>query len=135
MLQKPFQERSRSSFIPQTKSKLLHQLKSKDNTYLVFDFNLGIFKQIDLVSLKTFSYIASTFGDFWWTGMVSEVNMDEPDVMVEFLHLHGPQKISNGPETLTDILYQCKQYFVQFQCLSQLLDACVKFLIVSLIIL
>ena len=44
-----------------------------------------------------------------WYG---EVNMGEQDVMVQFLHPHGPQKISSGPETLTDVLYQCKQYFI-----------------------
>ena len=57
-------------FIPQTKSKLLHKLTSKDNTSLIFTFTLNIFKQIDLVSLKMFSYVACIHGDFWWSGMV-----------------------------------------------------------------
>ena len=50
------------------------------------------FEKIDLVSLKTFSYIACIYGDFCWIGMVSEVNIDEQDDMVEFLLPPGPQK-------------------------------------------
>ena len=83
-------------FILQSKSKLMHKLKNEDNTFLTFDF-LNVFEKIDLVSLKTFSYIACIYGDFWWIGMVSEVNMDEQDVMVEFLHPHGPQKKFKWP--------------------------------------
>ena len=63
-------------FIPQTKSKLLHKLTSKNNTSLIFTLNLNIFKQTDVVSLKMFSYVACIHRDFWWSGMVSEVNID-----------------------------------------------------------
>ena len=73
------------------------------------------FEKIDLVSLKMFSCIACIYGDFWWIGMVSEVNMDEQDVMVEFLHPHGLQKTSSGPEILTDVLSQPKVFYVQSQ--------------------
>ena len=83
-------------FIPQSKSKLMHKLTSEDNTFLTFDF-LNVFEKIDLVSLKNFSYIACIYEDFWWIGMVSEVNIDEQDVMVEFLHPHRPQKNFKWP--------------------------------------
>ena len=88
--------RKNHPFIDQSKSKLMPKLTSKDNTFLTFDF-LNVFEKIDLVSFKTFSYIACTYGDFWWIGMVSEVNMDEQDVMVEVLHPHGPQKTFKWP--------------------------------------
>ena len=35
-------------------------------------------------------------------------------------------KTSSGLETQADVLHQHKVYFVQFQCLSQLLGACLK---------
>ena len=58
---------------------------------------MNIFEKTDLVLLKTFSYIACIYGDFWWICMVSEVNMDKQDVMIEFLHPHGPQKNFKWP--------------------------------------
>ena len=74
-------------FIPQTKSKPLHTLTSKDDTSFIFDFNLNIFEQTDIVSLKTF-YILHAFIEIFGGLVVSEVNMNEQDVMVEFLHPH-----------------------------------------------
>ena len=48
---------------------MIPKLTSEDNT-LIFDFNLNIFEQTVLVyiSLKTSSYSASIYGDFWWVG-------------------------------------------------------------------
>ena len=92
-----FQKHSTSArknhhFIPQTKTKLLHKLKSEDNTFLIFDFSLNIFKQTHLSLLKTFSYIACIHGDFY-----GEINMDKQGVMVEFLYPHGQQKNFKWP--------------------------------------
>ena len=47
--------------------------------------------------IEDVSYIACIYGDFCWIGMVSEVNMDEQDLMVKFLHPHGPQKNFKWP--------------------------------------
>ena len=37
-------------------------------------------------------YVSCIYNTFWWVGIVTEVNVHEGDLKIEFLHPHGPRK-------------------------------------------
>ncbi len=40
---------------------------------------------------------ARVYGDFRWIGMITEIDMNKQDVLIEFLHPHGPRKNFHWP--------------------------------------
>ena len=53
---------------------------------------------MDIMQLKPLiSYVSCVYNGFWWIGMVTEINENEGDAKIEFLHPHGPRKTFNWP--------------------------------------
>ena len=42
-------------------------------------------------------YVSCIYDRFWWVGIVTEVNVHEGDMKIEFLHPHGPRKTFSWP--------------------------------------
>lgn len=58
-----------------------------------FTFNLSNKQQTLFVKIEDLypgCFIACIYDNLWYYGMVSEVNAEEDDVIVKFLHPHGP---------------------------------------------
>ena len=89
--------RSRQHFVPISCKKISHELKSEDREFLQFDFSKLLIKEIDIKNIKCFSYISCMYYTFWWVGIVTEVNVYEGDLKIEFLHPHGPRKTFSWP--------------------------------------
>ncbi|XP_047126478.1 uncharacterized protein LOC124807875 [Hydra vulgaris] len=67
-----------------TKYTIIHNLKKKH-----------IFEP-DTVTLG--GYVAVVYDDKWWIGIVTEINLEEVDAEVKFLHPRGPSIYFNWPE-------------------------------------
>ena len=46
---------------------------------------------------ECFPYVSCICDTFWWVGIVTEVNVHEGDLKIEFLHPHGPRKTFSWP--------------------------------------
>ena len=87
--------RSSHHFVPISCNKIAHKLTSEDREFLQFDFDKSLTKEIDINNTKVFSYVSCIYNIFWWVGM-TEVNVHEGDLKIEFLYPHGPKKLSAG---------------------------------------
>ena len=84
-------------FVPISCNKIAHKLTSEGREFLQFDFDKSWTKEIDTKNIKCFSYVSCIYDTFWWVGIVTEVNVHEGDLKIEFLHPHGPRKTFNWP--------------------------------------
>ena len=92
--------RSSHHFVPISCNKIVHKLTSEDREYLQFDFDKSLTEEINIKNIKCFSYVSCIYDTFWWVGIVTKVNVHEDDLKIEFLHLHGPRKISRWPSQI-----------------------------------
>ena len=84
--------RSSHHFAPISCSKIAHKLTREDSEFLQFDFDKSLTEEIDIKNIKCFSYVSYIYNTFWWVGIVTEVNVHEGDLKIEFLHPHRPRK-------------------------------------------
>ena len=91
------QTRSSHHFVPISCNKIAHKLTSEDREFLQFDFDKSLTKEIDIKNIKCFLYVSCIYNTFWWVGIVTEVNVHEGDLKIEFLHPHGPRKTFSWP--------------------------------------
>ena len=70
-----------------------------------FDFNKSLTEEIDTKNIKCFSYVSWICNTFWWVGIVTEVNIHEDDLKIEFLRPYGPRETSSWP-SFADVLSQ-----------------------------
>ena len=84
--------RSSHHFVPISCNKIARKLKSEDREFLQFDFDKSLTEEI-----KRFSNVSSIYDTFWWVDIVTEVNVHEGDLKIEFLHPHGPRKTFSWP--------------------------------------
>ena len=67
---------------------------------------------MDIKNIKCFLYVSCIYDTFWCVGIVTEVNVHEGDLKMQFLHPHRPRKNFTGPSvadkgfvTASNILY------------------------------
>ena len=84
--------RSSHHFVPISCNKIARKLNSEDREFLQFDFHKSLTEEI-----KRFSNVSSIYDTFWWVDIVTEVNVHEGDLKIEFLHPHGPRKTFSWP--------------------------------------
>ena len=89
--------RSSHHFVPISCNKIAHKLTSEDREYLQFDFDKSLTEEINIKNIKCFSYVSCIYDTFWWVSIVTEVNVLEGDLKIEFLHPHGPRKTFSWP--------------------------------------
>ena len=83
--------RSGHHFVTISCNKIAHKLTSEDREFLQFDFDISLTKEI-CIKNKVFLHVCSIYNTFCWVGKVTEVNVHEGDLKIEFLHPHGPRK-------------------------------------------
>ena len=88
-------------FVPISCNKVANKLTSGDREFLQFDFNKSLTEEIDIKNIKFFSYVSCIYDTFWWVGIVTEKNVHESDLKIEFLHPHGPRRTFSWP-SVTD---------------------------------
>ena len=91
------ERRSSHHFVPISCNKIAHKLTSEDTKFLQFDFDKLLTEEIDIKNIKCFSYVSCIYDTFWWIGIVTEMNVHESDLKIEFLHPHGPTKTFSWP--------------------------------------
>ena len=99
-------------FIPLSSSKIAHKLSSEDESRAgTHDFNLPTTFQ--LCDIRPMTYVTCLYDSFWWVGLVTQVDVEQGDVRVQFMFPHVPCKTFNWPETedscyvpIKKILYQ-----------------------------
>ena len=90
--------RSSHHFVLISCNKTAHKLTSGDSKFLQFDFNKSLTEEIDIKKSSVFHMSAvSIYDKFWWVGKVTEVNVHEGDLKIEFLHPNGPRKTFSWP--------------------------------------
>ena len=90
--------RSSHHFVPLSSSKIAHKLTSEDDFYVnTHDFDLPT--MVELSNITPSTYVTCLYDLFWWVGIVSNVDIEQGDVKVDFMHPHGPRKTFNWPES------------------------------------
>ena len=62
----------------------------------IHDFKIPNF--VDIGSITPSSYVSCVYNSFWWIALVDNVDKDQGDVYVHFMHPHGPRKTFNWPQ-------------------------------------
>ena len=70
-------------------------------------------KDVTIESIRLSEYVACTYDEKWWIGVIDEVSEVEQDVKINFLHPSGPSPCFQWPRRLdvcwvpiTDIICQ-----------------------------
>ena len=92
--------RSSHHFVPISCNKIAHKLTSEACKFLQFDFDKLLNKEIDIKNIKCFSYVSCIYDTFFWVSIVTEVNVHEGDLKIEFLQPHGPRKTFSWPSVV-----------------------------------
>ena len=85
------------NFVPMSCNKIAHTLTSEDREFLQFDFDKSLTEEIDITNIKCFLYVSCIYNTFWWVGIVTEANVHDGDLKIEFLHPQIPRKTFNWP--------------------------------------
>lgn len=48
--------------------------------------------QIKITDIKIMEFIACQYDSFWWIGLVKEINHEQGDILVKFMHPHEPSR-------------------------------------------
>ena len=90
--------RSSHHFIPISSSKIAHKLSSEDESHAgTHDFNLPTTFQLN--DIRPMTCVTCLYDSFWWLGLVTQVDVEQGNVKVQFMFPHGPHKTFNWPET------------------------------------
>ena len=57
----------------------------------------SVTKEIDIKNIKCYLYVSCIYNTFWQVGIVTEVNVHEGDLKIQFLHPHGLRKTFSWP--------------------------------------
>ena len=86
--------RSSHQFIALSSSKIVHKLSSKDESHAgTHGFNLPTTFQ--KCNIRPITYVTCLDDSFWWVGLVTQVDVEQGDVKVQFVFPHGPRKTFN----------------------------------------
>ena len=104
--------RSYHHFSPLSEGEVSYKRVSDDEA------EAGKFKFFDIVTadqvsdVKIMEFIACQYDSFWWVGLVQEIDQEQEDILVKFMHPHGPSLNFTWP-TRDD---QCWVPFDMFIC-------------------
>ena len=62
--------------------------------------------------IKIMDFIACHYDSFWWIGLLKEINHAQGDILVKFMHPHGPCTTFKWPareDTMTRRMYQISE--------------------------
>ena len=106
-------------------SRFACKLSSEDKSHAgTHDFNLPTtFRFCDI---RPMTYVTCLYDSFWWVGLVTQVDVEQGDVKVQFKFPHEPHKTFNTPETEIHAMCQSKTFFVRYLSLPQRLDELIR---------
>ena len=85
-------------FIPLSKKQIFHKLTSEDTDLNLFEF--GFYESNpNLNDFNVATYVCCIYNTFWWIGLIIEIDQEQGDLEIEFMHPHGPKKTFAWPET------------------------------------
>ena len=117
--------RSSHHFIPLSSSKIAHKLSSEDESHAgTHDFNLPTTFQ--LCDIRPMTYVTCLYDSFWWVGLVTQVDVEQGDVKVQFMFLYGSGRTFDWPENEDHAMCQSKTFFVRYLLLRQQLDELIR---------
>ena len=101
-------------FVPISCNEIAHKLMSEDSKFFQFDFDKSLTEEIDIKIYDT----------FWRVDTVTEVNIHEGDLKIEFLHLHGSRKTFSWPFVADKYFFPASNIYLLSQLQQQPLDKC-----------
>ena len=86
------QEHSFHCFIPQNVNTIAFKTVSFNTDFSgEFTFQKNLTEKVH-IEVKMMDFVACTYDSKWWIGLVLEVNTNEQDFRIKFLHPSGPSK-------------------------------------------
>ena len=76
---------------------MAYQPTSEDSEFLQFDFDKSLTEEIDIKNIGCFSNASCIYDTIWCAGIVTDVNVHEGDLKIEFRHPHGLRKTFSWP--------------------------------------
>ena len=64
---------------------------------LITGFKQSSMKPGDIQNLKPADFVACKYDKFWWVGIVKQIDIDNKDIQIKFMHPHGPSKRFSWP--------------------------------------
>ena len=117
--------RSSHHFIPLSSFKVAHKLSSEDEFHAgTHDVNLST--TFELCDIRPITYVTCLFDSFWWVGLVTQVDVEQGDVKVQFMFLYGSGRTFDWPENEDHAMCQSKTFFVRYLLLRQQLDELIR---------
>ena len=111
-------------FIPLSSSKIAHKLSSEDESRAgTHDFNLPTTFQ--LCDIRPMTYVTCLYDSFWWVGLVTQVDVEQGDVRVNFCSHMGHVKHLIDQKLKVHAMCQPKIFFVRY-LLPQQLDELIR---------
>ena len=86
--------RSHHCFIPMNNRmlKLLRVSGDDDQLEVSTDQREEVPANVDLNKCEPGKYLCVLYDGFWWVGIIQEVLAEHGDILVSFMHSHGPAK-------------------------------------------
>ena len=111
-------------FIPLSSSKIAHKLSSENESHDdTHDFNLPTTFQ--LCDIRPMTYVTCLYDSFWWVGLVTQVDVEQGDVRVNFCSHMGHVKHLIDQKLKVHAMCQPKTFFVRY-LLPQQLDELIR---------
>ena len=116
-------------FFPLSEGKISYKRVSDDEadagTFTFFD-NVTAEQVSDV---KTMEFIACQYDSFWWVGLVEEINQEQKDFLVKFMHPHGPiksQQALNGQQEMINAGFHLINSFAKLIPSKQPQEGCIR---------
>ena len=84
-------------------------------TFYVNTHDFDLPTMVELSDITPSTYVTCLYDLFWWVGIVSNVDIEQGDVKVDFMHPHGPRKTFNWPESDDNCYVPTKKHSVLSQ--------------------
>ena len=111
-------------FITLSSSEIAHKLSSEDQSHADnHDFNLPTTFQ--LCNIRPMTCVACLYDSFWWVGLVTQVDVEQGDVRVNFCSHMGHVKHLIDQKLKVHAMCQPKIFFVRY-LLPQQLDELIR---------
>ena len=104
--------RSSHHFIPLSSSKIAQKLSS-ENESLARTYDLNLLTTFQLFDIRPMTYVTCHYNSFWWVGLVTQVDVEQDGIKVQFMFPHGPHKTFNWPEIEDSWYVQIKNILCQ----------------------
>ena len=85
--------RSFHHFVPQSRSNISFKITSNDEKFSgSFNFFNDESFELDMKMITIGRFVSCRYDTFWWIGMVEKIDEEAGDLVIKFLHPHGPCK-------------------------------------------